>query len=404
LDVSRKSDLDGKTLLLPTWDELTFRLIAAVLQREGIDARLLRGKPTTIRRSLRANTGQCTPLSLIAQEFIDYVRKHGLDPAKSVLWIPRSNIACNICMFPQHIRKILQSSGPEMAGARVYAGDLSFMDLSIKLPIDIYFAHMFGGFVRKMACKIRPYERLPGSTDRAVIEALRIFEEAELENRDKEMAVKKVVSLFMNIKTKITQRPKVAIFGDLYVRDNDLINQGLIHFVEENGGEVVTTPYSAIIKIVSAPYLRKWVIEGDLLRAISSKALLAMVSRLERIYLRHFRELLGDSEPRVTDSAEKVLSEYDVRLEHTGESMENLLKLHYIKKHYPDIALFVQASPAFCCPSLVTEAMAQRIEKNIGVPIVSITYDGTGGNKNAVVIPYLKCWRSRDPEKLIQIL
>ena len=62
----------------------------------------------------------------------------------------------------------------------------------------------------------------------------------------------------------------------------------------------------------------------------------------------------------------------------------------YIKHHYPDISLFVQTSPAFCCPSLITEAMAKEIENKTGVPVISITYDGTGGNKNEAIIPYLK--------------
>ncbi len=74
--------------------------------------------------------------------------------------------------------------------------------------------------------------------------------------------------------------------------------------------------------------------------------------------------------------------------------MDNILKIHYIKKHYPDVALFVQTSPAFCCPALITEAMAREIEKKTNTPLVSITYDGTGGNKNDVIIPYLKNPRS----------
>jgi len=53
------------------------------------------------------------------------------------------------------------------------------------------------------------------------------------------------------------------------------------------------------------------------------------------------------------------------------------------------VALFIQTSPAFCCASLVTEAMAGQIESITGVPIVNITYDGTFGNKNKVIIPYL---------------
>jgi hypothetical protein len=95
------------------------------------------------------------------------------------------------------------------------------------------------------------------------------------------------------------------------------------------------------------------------------------------------------------DPPEAILARYGVRIEHTGESMDNLLKVHYIKKHHPDVTLFVQASPAFCCPSLVTEAMARRIEAVTGVPVVPITYDGTGGNKNDGIIPYLAYPRSR---------
>jgi hypothetical protein len=33
--------------------------------------------------------------------------------------------------------------------------------------------------------------------------------------------------------------------------------------------------------------------------------------------------------------------------------------------------------------------MAHRIERVTGVPVVSVTYDGIGGSKNNVIIPYL---------------
>jgi hypothetical protein len=57
---------------------------------------------------------------------------------------------------------------------------------------------------------------------------------------------------------------------------------------------------------------------------------------------------------------------------------------------YPDVVLFVQTSPAFCCSSLITEAMAKEIEKKTGTPVVFIMYDGTGGNKNDIIVSYLR--------------
>ena len=78
--------------------------------------------------------------------------------------------------------------------------------------------------------------------------------------------------------------------------------------------------------------------------------------------------------------------------------MENLLKIFYTTRFHPEAALFVQASPAFCCPSLITEAMAQEIEARTGVPMVSVTYDGIGGGKNEVILPYLEYPRGRGGE------
>jgi len=117
--------------------------------------------------------------------------------------------------------------------------------------------------------------------------------------------------------------------------------------------------------------------------------LIAAMTRMEKTYHKHFGRILENPAPQFDEKPEKILSGYDVRIEHTGESMDNLLKIFHIKRHYPDVSLFVQTSPAFCCPSLVTEAMSQRIEQRTGVPMVSITYDGTSGNKNEAIVPYL---------------
>jgi predicted nucleotide-binding protein (sugar kinase/HSP70/actin superfamily) len=393
--VSYKSkELLTKTLILPNWDPVTLSLMAANLRRVGIDARCLEETPSGIRRSMRLNSGQCIPLTIIAQEFIDYVQAHGLDPARTALWMPAGEIACNIKLYPYHIKNILNAYGRGMERAEVYLGQLSMMDISVSLPVNNYFVYMFGGMLRKIGCKIRPYECRKGETDRAIAGAVDILREAFLGNRSKEQAVAEAVSTLERIETVDLAgrppRPKVAVFGDLYARDNHIINQDLIHFIEDHGGEVVTTPYSEYVKMISGPYLRKWLIEGHYLSALSSQALIATLKRKEKLYYNYFERVLKEPEPEYDEPARDILARYNLRLEHTGESMDNILKIHYIKKHHPEIALFVQASPAFCCPALITEAMAAEIERQTGVPVVSITYDGTGGGQNDVIIPYLK--------------
>ena len=191
-----------------------------------------------------------------------------------------------------------------------------------------------------------------------------------VENVLKKKPLQKWWSLFEAIKTSNGDRPrpKVAIFGDLYARDNEVMNQHLIHFIEEQGGEVITTPYSSYVKMITGPYFRKWFFEGRLLEVLSSGGLITLIKRLEDRYLQYFNRILPHAEPAYDEPSQRILSKYHMRIEHTGESMDNILKIFYLLRHYPDLSLFVQTSPAFCCPSLVTEAMANRIEAETGVP------------------------------------
>jgi predicted CoA-substrate-specific enzyme activase len=389
----RAAKVKEKTLLFPNWDSTCQRLVVANLQKEGIDARLVRGSETLMRKSMRFNSGQCTPLTIIAQDFIDYIETQDLDPGRTLLWIAASKIACNIGLYGHQIQKILDDYGNGMQNAGVYTGNLSLADISMKLPVNTYFGFMFGGLLKKMGCRIRPYEKVAGTTDRILGKSLTLLEGAFRFGRSKEEALAQVIAWFESIEVcpenHACPRPKVAVFGDLFVRDNELINQDLIHFIETHGGEVVTTPYSAYVKMIARPYLRKWFVEGSYVEALSTKALIATVTRLEKTYYKYFQRILKEPEPVYDESSQQIFDKYNIRIENTGESMENILKIYYLKKYRPDIALFVQTSPAFCCPSMITEAMANRIEKVTRTPILAITYDGTGGNKNEVIIPYL---------------
>jgi predicted nucleotide-binding protein (sugar kinase/HSP70/actin superfamily) len=379
-----------RTIVLPNWDRLTGRLLEAVLRREGRSAILMEETETTIAKSLGDNTGQCIPINAVVEGFVECLDKNKLSPGETVLWMSEACMACNITLYPHHMKTLLNARGGGLEKAGVYVGDLFFKDISPRASFNAVFAYMFGGLLRRAACRLRPYECQAGDVDQVLEVSLEILYEAFMGRIKKQDALAAVLERFEKIPVAKTKRPKVAIFGDLYSRDNRVMNQDLIRFIERHGGEVVTTPYSDYARMIANPYFRKWFYERKFLTLISSKALMTTISRMERTYYRLFEPLLGEPMATFDDPPEAILAQYGVRIEHTGESLDNLLKVHYIKKHHPDVTLFVQASPAFCCPSLVTEAMARRIEDVTGVPVVPITYDGTGGRKNDILIPYLK--------------
>jgi predicted CoA-substrate-specific enzyme activase len=385
-----ETDLEGKTLLFPNWDPLTNPLVAANLRSGGYDVRILEESPEQIQKSMSLNTGQCLPINIIAQEAMDYVRRYNLDPEQTALWIAEAQVACNLPMYPYYIKALFEESGGGMEKLGVYLGEISHVEMSPKLSIGAYFAYMFGGLLRRLGCRIRPYEHDPGRTDRIIRESHAELIKAFEGRQPLDETLSDIIEAFEAIPRSNEQRPKVAIFGDLYVRDNDIMNQDLIRTVEEAGGEVITTPYNEYTKIIAGAYFRKWFKKGQYLTWLKNRSLLKAMELVERRYSSYFKPYMDNSfETAGRREIEEMLETFDIRVENEGESLENVLKIFHLLKEHDDIALFVQASPSFCCPALITEAMNRDIERVTGVPVVSITYDGTGAFQNDRIVPYL---------------
>ncbi len=388
---SADRDLEGKTLLLPNWDPVSCQFIVNNLIREGIDARLLTEDIDTIQRSLLYNTGQCLPLTAIVQGYIDYVTSHDLDPSKTALWVLNAQIACNIGQYPYYTKSLLDSYGQGFEKASLFVGEISFSDFSVQASLNTYLAFMMGGFLRKMVCKIRPYEKKAGDADRALEASVTLFNNAFLGKSSKLDALQASTQLFEAIAVQKESKPKVAIFGDLYVVDNEVMNQQVIRHIEDNGGEVVVTPYTEFFKIAAKSIFKRWMREGNYVDVVAGQTLLAAAKLMEKRYLQKIEAVLGPqiyAQPIKTP--EEIFKLFNINAYNTGESFDNILKIMHLIEVYPDLQLFVQLNPSYCCPSLVTEAMAKEIERVTGVPIVSVTYDGTNTSKNDVIVPYLK--------------
>ena len=390
--------LRGKTILLPNWDNISCIFIAAILNKDGYDTRVLEETEDTIRQSLKNNSGQCIPMNAITEGAIQYVKKYNLNPSKTVLWMGKSEFACNIPLYPYHIQTLMREQGEGIEKIGIYRGHVSFADISPRISLNVYFAYMIGGYIRRMGCRLRPYELKKGETDRIEQKSIKMMTEAFLGRRKRENAVEEIITMFESINVKWEEKPKVAIFGDFYVRDNDIMNQDLIHFIENNGGEVITTPYNEYAKIIAEAHFKRLFKEKRYKELLVLKPLLKIMKSLEKSTARQFSRVLEEPKVSYEDPQQQLLEQLGLRMELSGESTENIWKICHLKKNFPELSLFIQTNPAFCCAGIVTEAMRTRIEEITDVPVISITYDGTGGNKNEAIIPFLKFPRKKEKE------
>ncbi len=379
-----------KTLLFPNWDPYAGRLVAANLRRAGYDVRLLEMQEMSIKKSLASNTGQCLPLNIIARDFMDYIEKYHLDPADTALWMIETWLTCNIRTYPYYLKTLFDRHGKGMEKAAVYSGKLTHIELGVNTTYYAYFAYMFAGLLKRMTYHFRPREVKKGETDRVTGKSLDLLEEAFLGKVGFEEALKTVSSWFAGIAIEDKSLPQVAIFGDFFVRDNDVMNQHVVKTIEGAGGEVINTPYTDYTRITAENILRRMSARGSHLEALGYKVLLEGIRFIEKRYYKYFEPFLGPQTPIRPATLEKHLEKYRISKYHSGESYDNILKIYHLIEKYPDLTLLVQTNPSFCCPSLITEAMKETIREDTGIPIITITYDGTSGEKNDIIIPYLK--------------
>jgi len=385
----------GKKLLFPSWDDISASLIVALLKSTGIDAEMVPVTKTSIKNGPRNNSGQCLPVNIMIESFIEYIETNNLDPKQCVAWMMDAVLACNIRLYPHLMKTSFEAHGKGLENLEVYMGEITMTDISMQVALNLYFVFMFAGMLRKLGNKVRPYEVNKGETDIVMEKSREVFYNAFLNKTNIDDALKIVVNKFKNIKVVKESRPKVAILGDLYVRDNDLMNQDVVRAIEEAGGEAITTPYNEYAMMIAAPYIKRWMKLGYYKEAVSIKALTTLVGQLEKKYYKRFNEILQEEKHIYSSNFKEILADYGVTVSHSGESFDNLIKIDTLSKNYPDISLFVLTNPAFCCAGAVTEAMSSKVEDLTNIPVVALNYDGTGSDQNKKLIPYIKYARNK---------
>jgi predicted CoA-substrate-specific enzyme activase len=381
-----------KSILIPNYDIFSCSLIAAAFEKAGYKPYLLEESPTSITSSLRLNDGQCLPLSAIAQSAIETIKKYNLEIDDCALFLNTlTNLSCNFPQYPIMAEQIFNDVGHGFEKLQIFASQFEMYEFPLEVITDVYTGYLLGGLLRRIACKIRPYELISGQTDRHIEQARQSIYKATVAKQSRQEVFQDIVKQMSNIPLQQTRtsRPKVSIIGDLYVRDNDVFNQQLILELESYGAEVVTTPFTFILRLLAFKHKNILKEDGRYISLMKFGLLVEFLEQIERRYYRFAEDLLEESFPTLNDDLFNHFKTYSLSLDHGGETAQNLLKIFALLDHYPDIALFIHVNPIFCCPGLVSESIFNQVEQDINRPIVSIIYDGTLTNRNDILAPYI---------------
>ena len=215
--------------------------------------------------------------------------------------------ACGPCRFGMYVteyRKALRDAGfdgfrvmlfQQQGGLSQATGEESGLELNPPFFIGLLKALLAGDVINGLGYRIRPYEVVPGSTDKVIAEAKRICHDALLNKKSVLVALNKCRKLFAGIQVDRTQvKPRVAIIGEFWAMTTEGDgNYHLQRFVEQEGAE-------ADIQFVTAWILYNiWEVRHDtknraLLRGVDGGKLGLKDAGEYGVFIRNIGLWLGD--------------------------------------------------------------------------------------------------------------
>jgi predicted nucleotide-binding protein (sugar kinase/HSP70/actin superfamily) len=201
------------------------------------------------------NRGQCNPTYFTVGNLVKYL--DGLrDQGKTKEEIVKNHVfitagACGPCRFGTYVteyRKALRDSGfdgfrvllfQQTGGLKQATGDGVGLEMNPTFFWGVIRAILIGDSLNALGYRIRPYEVVPGSADRALEVSKRIISEAFENNTSLPMALYKARREMGKVKVDRTRpKPRVGIIGEFWAMTTEGDgNYGLQRFLEAEGAE-----------------------------------------------------------------------------------------------------------------------------------------------------------------------
>jgi predicted nucleotide-binding protein (sugar kinase/HSP70/actin superfamily) len=323
---------------------------------------------------------ECYPCILTTGDMLKTANRPDFDPAASGFFMPSGRGPCRFGQYHRLHRLVLDEHGFE--NVPIYAPN---QDEKLYKELDIvggrfsrlgWRAIVSTDMLVKMLHGVRPYETVPGQTDQVYREMLLAVSKAIENGRDGVFDVlEDAAKRFLSIPVDTKEKPVVGIVGEIYIRSNRFSNDDLVRKVEQFGAEAWLAPIAEWINYVN--YVgKKRSFEKKSLTNLFTMVLTDHIQRkdehrMEEIFCRYLRY---GQEPRVKYVLQEARPYIHESFE--GEAILSVGKsIDFIRKGASGI---INAMPFTCMPGTISAAIMKLLNKQYGVPVLNLAYDGQG--------------------------
>ena len=236
------------TILVPNMAEIHFELLVRVLKQHGYKAELLRtnGREIVDEGLKYVHNDTCYPALLVIGQLINALNSGKYDPHKTALLITQTGGGCRASNYIHLLRKALVKAG--YGYVPVISLNLSGLEknpgfrFTPAMGMKFLSCLIYGDLIMLLKNQVKPYEISEGETDalveRWIAKLVRFFKRNKgYDYFSAKNIMPKITKDFAAIPVNKTDKIKVGIVGEIYVKYSPLANNHLENFLISQGCE-----------------------------------------------------------------------------------------------------------------------------------------------------------------------
>lgn len=284
---------ENHTILVPQMAPIHFKLIEEAVNTCGYNIEILPSvDKEAINEGLKyVNNDACYPSIIVVGQFLNALKSGKYDLNNTSVLMSQTGGVCRASNYIGFIRKAFKDSGfghiPVISvnpyGMESNPGFTYSMELARKSIIAV----MYGDLLMRVLYRVRPYEKIKGSTNilfekwmDKCIEAVKVGDKKEFKKN-----VEDIVRDFDEIEIEDVEKPKVGIVGEILVKYHPTANNDIVKILENEGAEVVVSDLTDFLMYCAYNETFKF-------KQLSKSRLNKFVGDMAIFYMEHYRKPL----------------------------------------------------------------------------------------------------------------
>lgn len=235
------------TILAPQMAPIHFELVQEAMRSEGYILEVLKTvNKSDIEEGLKyVNNDSCYPSIIVIGQILSALKSGKYDTKRTAVIMPQTGGPCRASNYIGLLKKALKSNGfsyvpvisLNVSGIEKHPG----FKLTPSLIKKSLMAMVYGDLLMKCLFQTRPYEVIPGSTNKIYNKWMKICKSYVVYGNRKIFRndLVEIVRDFDSIEIRNEKKPRVGLVGEILVKYHPTANNNMVDFVEASGAEMV---------------------------------------------------------------------------------------------------------------------------------------------------------------------